>query len=100
MIGAVQIRSILCAAFADSTPVFDGFSTTWWSLMRRCAELLRSTLEPLVCMRVFVCRGLLAGDAARAMAHWQHDGGFSVDAGTRAALILTPLELPTRLPSP
>lgn len=27
--------------------------------------------------------GLLAGDDARAMAHWEHDGGFSVDASVR-----------------
>jgi hypothetical protein len=34
-------------------------------------------------LRVFVRRGLLAGDDARAMAHWEHDGGFSVDASVR-----------------
>lgn len=30
-------------------------------------------------LRVFVRRGLLPGDDARAMAQWQHGGGFSVD---------------------
>jgi hypothetical protein len=36
-------------------------------------------------LRVFVCRGLLRGDAAQAMAQWEHGGGFSVDASVRIA---------------
>jgi hypothetical protein len=31
-------------------------------------------------LRVFVRHGLLPGDDARAMAQWEHGGGFSVDA--------------------
>ena len=34
-------------------------------------------------LRVFVRRGLLPGDDARAMALWEHGGGFSVDASVR-----------------
>lgn len=34
-------------------------------------------------LRVFVRRGLLPGDDARAMAQWQHGGGFSVDGSVR-----------------
>ena len=34
-------------------------------------------------LRVFVRRGLLLGDAARAMAQWPHGGGFSVDGSVR-----------------
>ena len=34
-------------------------------------------------LRVFVCRGPLPGDAAQAMAEWEHGGGFSVDASVR-----------------
>ena len=34
-------------------------------------------------LRVFGRRGLLAGDVAQAMAHWEHDGGGSVDASVR-----------------
>jgi len=32
---------------------------------------------------LFVRRGLLPGDDARAMAQWQHGGGFSVDGSVR-----------------
>ena len=34
-------------------------------------------------LRVFVRRGLLPGDDARAMAQWEHGGGFSVDGSVR-----------------
>jgi hypothetical protein len=34
-------------------------------------------------LRLFVRRGLLPADDARAMAQWQHGGGFSVDASVR-----------------
>ena len=34
-------------------------------------------------LRVFVHRGLLPEDAARAMAQWDHGGGFSVDGSVR-----------------
>ena len=34
-------------------------------------------------LRVFVRRGLLPGDDAQAMGHWEHGGGFSVDASVR-----------------
>jgi len=34
-------------------------------------------------LRVFVRRGLLPGDDARAMGQWQHGGGFSVDGSVR-----------------
>jgi Putative transposase/Transposase zinc-binding domain len=34
-------------------------------------------------LRVFVRRGLLPEDDARAMAQWEHGGGFSVDASVR-----------------
>jgi hypothetical protein len=34
-------------------------------------------------LRVFVRRGLLLGDDARAMAQWQHEGGFSADGSVR-----------------
>jgi hypothetical protein len=34
-------------------------------------------------LRVFVRRGLLSDDYARAMAQWQHGGGFSVNASVR-----------------
>jgi hypothetical protein len=34
-------------------------------------------------LRVVVRRGRLPGDAARAMAQWQHGGGFSVDGSVR-----------------
>ncbi len=34
-------------------------------------------------LRSFVRRGLLPGDDARAMAQWEHGGGFSVDASVR-----------------
>jgi hypothetical protein len=34
-------------------------------------------------LRLFECRGLLLGDDARAMAQWQHGGGFSVDGSVR-----------------
>ena len=34
-------------------------------------------------LRVFVRRGLLPGDDARAMARWEHGGGFSVDGSVR-----------------
>jgi hypothetical protein len=34
-------------------------------------------------VRVFVRRGLLLGDDARAMVQWQHGGGFSVDGSVR-----------------
>jgi hypothetical protein len=34
-------------------------------------------------LRVFVRRGLLPGDDARAMAQWPHGGGFSVDGSVR-----------------
>ena len=34
-------------------------------------------------LRVFVRRGLLPADAARAMAQWAHGGGFSVDGWVR-----------------
>ncbi len=43
-------------------------------VQRRCAGGL---------LRVFVRRGLLPADDARAMAHWEHGGGFSVDASVR-----------------
>jgi hypothetical protein len=34
-------------------------------------------------LRTFVRRGLLPGDDARAMAQWEHGGGFSVDGSVR-----------------
>jgi len=34
-------------------------------------------------LRVFVRRGLLPGNAARAMGQWAHGGGFSVDGSVR-----------------
>jgi hypothetical protein len=34
-------------------------------------------------LRVFVRRGLLTRDDARAMAQWAHGGGFSVDGSVR-----------------
>ena len=34
-------------------------------------------------LRTFVRRGLLPGDAAQAMAQWEHGGGFSVDGSVR-----------------
>ena len=34
-------------------------------------------------LRVFVRRGLLPRDDARAMGQWQHGGGFSVDGSVR-----------------
>jgi len=34
-------------------------------------------------LRVFVRRGLLPGDDARAMGQWTHGGGFSVDSSVR-----------------
>jgi len=34
-------------------------------------------------LRVFVRRGLLPGDDARAMGQWAHGGGFSVDGSVR-----------------
>ena len=34
-------------------------------------------------LRVFVCRGRLPDDDARAMGQWQHGGGFSVDCSVR-----------------
>jgi hypothetical protein len=36
-------------------------------------------------LRLFVRRGLLPADDARAMAQWQHGGGFSVDVSVRIA---------------
>ena len=44
------------------------------SKRRRCASGL---------LRLFVRRGLLPGDDARAMAQWEHGGGFSVDGSVR-----------------
>ena len=38
---------------------------------------------PALGSRVFVRRGLLPGDDARAMGQWAHGGGFSVDASVR-----------------
>jgi hypothetical protein len=34
-------------------------------------------------LRVFVRRGLLPDDGARATTQWQHGGGFSVDRSVR-----------------
>ena len=34
-------------------------------------------------LRLFVRRGLLPADDARAMAQWEHGGGFSVDGSVR-----------------
>ena len=44
----------------------------------RCRRSVRRRL-----LRVFVRRGLLPGDDARAMAQWEHGGGFSVDGSVR-----------------
>jgi hypothetical protein len=39
-------------------------------------------------LRLFVRRGLLPADDARAMTQWQHGGGFSVDASVRPLTVL------------
>jgi len=60
--------------------VFHAATIVQATAIARVQEFVRQRL-----LRVFVRRGLLPGDAAQAMAHWEHGGGFSVDASVRFA---------------
>ena len=50
------------------------------TVIARVQESVRQRL-----LRVYVRRGLLPGDDAQAMAHWEYGRGFSVDASVRIA---------------
>jgi hypothetical protein len=70
--------------------VFDA-ATTGGVIFRAATELDANTIADVqACvrrrlLRVFVRRGLLPRDDARAMAQWAHGGGFSVDGSVRIA---------------